>query len=186
MIPEAPPGYQHITSVQINELCGLLYGPENPVNQHWRDTFGIEHGTATTGACAAISFYATAGSGGTLLTVVGTACFSAFVGCGINDVVRNVTPCGQQYIDIYVPTRERISSSSEYTPHSPPPLMVFVRCDGGWDVDPAEIAGAARDELEDVADEVTDVGSEVADDIEDAVDDFVDDVLDGPINIIGF
>ncbi|QPV61296.1 hypothetical protein I7X12_10990 [Halosimplex litoreum] len=96
---------------------------------------------------------------GTIGTAVGVACASAYVGCSISDVIRENTPCGAQYVDVFVPTVENV----ENTYREPPAALAVVRCTG--DIDPGAIASDIQSELGDAWDDAQDVASDLIDGI---------------------
>lgn len=171
------PSYVYVDTVDLHEACSFIYSPDSPVNEKLRD-LGSPVGAASLG-CAGIALVGTAVGGGAGFTIAAVVCAGTTIGCGIEGIIEESTPCGNVLAEVHV----------SYNPiTTEPPVIVVPKCESGW-------LGATVEDVvraaEEVGDDAVETGEELADDVSSGIDvaidegqDVVDDLADGAGDVV--
>ncbi|WP_058992401.1 hypothetical protein [Haloarcula sp. CBA1127] len=161
----------YLGRIPMDELCDAFEDPDHRLND-WLDEHGIDYNAKDIG-CATISI-GTVGASPQVAVVVAGLCAGPVLGCVANDAIRENTPCGVQYVGVYL-TDTKISETKY-------PISFRVECEGIDSTEEAkEVAKEMSQSLEDAADSAdyaVEVGQDVVDEIEDTLEDGVDEIGD--------
>lgn len=169
------PSYQYVSTVDLHEVCGIIFGG-NQVDETLQDLGSPVPAWAI--GCAGIGLAGLA-TGGTGITIAVAICGGGTIGCAIEGIIEESTPCGNVQTEIHV--AQNLATTN-------PEAIVVPKCETGY------LAASVEDVIQTAdgyADEAVEIGEDLADDVSGGVDaavetgeDIAGDLADGAGDVI--